>query len=148
MVYHRKASLTSVLTWIVQDSPPDADGNPGIEGRRPGDPYAGSPSEEYSDEYDDGWSVSKGQEKGTNPQVREHGEDAVEVNSSITYELPRLLTWESRIRSGQETGRARNRIETGTWILVRKTTSMPLSAEIVNGERKMTNLQKQCYSCH
>lgn len=144
MVYHRKASSTSVLTRVVQDSPSDE--NPGIEGGRPEDPYAGSPSEEFSEEYDDSWFVRKGQHKGADPQAREHSEeDAVEVNSHILHKLPRSLTQESRIRSGRGTERTRNRIETGTRILARKTTSMPLSAEIVNEERKMTNLQKPCY---
>lgn len=90
--------------------------------------------------------MRKGQHEGADSQVREHSEeDAVEVNSRIMHKLPRLLTRESRVRSGRGIGRTKNRIETGTRILARKTTSMPLSAEIVNGEKKMTNLQKQCY---
>jgi hypothetical protein len=84
MVYCRNASSNPVLTCIVQDSPPDAADNPGIEGGRPEDAYAGSPSEEYPDESNDGWFVGKGQHKGKIPQGKEHGaEDAVEVNSRI-----------------------------------------------------------------
>jgi len=75
----RKFWHTTILRDHKHDSPPDADENPGIEGRRFEDPYAGSPSEEYSDEFDDGWFVRKGQHKGADPQAREHSEeDAVE----------------------------------------------------------------------
>jgi len=82
-----------VLTRIVQDSPSDATENPGIEGKRPEDTYAGSPSEEYPDEYDDGWFVGKGKHKGKNPQVRDHEEeDAVKVGCHIPRQPPRLLT--------------------------------------------------------
>ena len=71
------------------DSPLDATENPGIEGGRPEDAYAGSSSEEHSDGSDDGWFVGKGQHKGKNPQGREHGaEDAVEVNSRILQKFP------------------------------------------------------------
>ena len=73
-----------MLTWIVPDSPSDAAENPGIEGKRPEDAYAGSPSEEYSDEYDDGWFVGKGQHKGKNSRAKDRKEeDAVEVGSHI-----------------------------------------------------------------
>lgn len=73
-----------MLTRTVPDSPPDAVENPGIEGGRPEDPYAGSPIEEYSDGSDDDWFVGKGQHKGKNPQGKEHeAEDAVEVSSRI-----------------------------------------------------------------
>ena len=81
MVRHKNALSRSKLTSIVQDTPPDAGENPGIEGKRPEDPYAGSPNEEYSDEHDDGWFVGKGQHKGRNSRAKDHEEDAVEVCS-------------------------------------------------------------------
>ncbi|KAF9652443.1 HCP-like protein, partial [Thelephora ganbajun] len=65
----RKFWHTTILRDHKHDSPPDVAENPGIEGKRPEDAYAGSPSEEYSDEYDNGWFVGKGQHKGKDSQV-------------------------------------------------------------------------------
>ena len=71
-----------VLRSIVQDTPLDDVENPGIEGKGTEDPYAGSPNEEYADEYDDGWFVGKGQHKGKNSHANDHEEgDVVEVSS-------------------------------------------------------------------
>jgi len=67
----RKFWHTTILRDHKHDSPPDAPENPGIEGKRPEDAYAGSPSEEHTDEYDDAWFVGKGQHKGNHP----HEED-------------------------------------------------------------------------
>lgn len=98
--------------WIIQDAPFDASENPGIEGREPEDPYAGSPNEEYSGEYDDGWLVGQDQHKGMNPRPKENEEeDAVEVSSHILWKLLWLLTgyFSSPVGDRQEKSRERSR---------------------------------------
>lgn len=73
----RKFWHTTILRDHKHDAPSDAPENPGIEGRQPEDPYAGSPNEEYSIEYDDGWLAGKGQHKGMNPHPKENEEEDV-----------------------------------------------------------------------
>ena len=95
MVCYENGSSRSRLTFIIQDTPPDAAENPGIEGKRPDDPYAGSPNEEYSDGYDDGWFVGKAQHKGRNSHAKDREEeDAIEVGPRF-YKAShdRRLTW-------------------------------------------------------
>lgn len=77
----QKFTVKVCVDVVNQDTPHDAAENAGIEGKRAGDPYAGSSNGEYLDEYDDGWFVGNGHHKGKNPQGKDYEEeDAVEVS--------------------------------------------------------------------